>query len=224
MSDNEAHDSDIEEVMDDELEVEDGDAITLVENNDEDSDESDNEDSDDDENIEGEDNDFPINTNNIKNLKGDENVENYFGDEYQIGDIYMEGGMEDDIDDDEFNKFNEESKREYLVDFHPESVSHNYDEIRSLAQVKRNEKNMIVDELHKTLPILTKFEKTRILGKRTMQINSGHRPFVKIDKNVIDSRLIAEIELENKKIPYIIRRTLPNGGAEYWYLRDLEIV
>ena len=33
---------------------------------------------------------------------------------------------------------------------------------------------------------------------------------------------IAEKELEEKKIPFIIRRPLPNGGSEYWKVEDLE--
>lgn len=221
MSDIEGNESDIEEVMDDDLEVEDGEAITLVDNQDSEEEEEEDDIDSEDEDIEGEDTNFPIKTQNIKNLKGDIH-DNYFNEEYQITGDYMSGGA--DMDDDEFNKFNQELKNEYLINFHPESLSHNYDEIRSLAQVKRNNKNIIVDDLHKTPPILSKFERTRILGKRTMQINSGHNPFVKVDRNVIDSRLIAEMELNSKKIPYIIRRTLPSGGAEYWYLRDLEIV
>ena len=31
-------------------------------------------------------------------------------------------------------------------------------------------------------------------------------------------------ELEEKKIPFIIKRPLPNGGCEYWKLADLEIL
>ena len=31
-------------------------------------------------------------------------------------------------------------------------------------------------------------------------------------------------ELEEKKIPFIIRRPLPNGGSEYWNVSDLELL
>ena len=79
-----------------------------------------------------------------------------------------------------------------------------------------------MDELHKTIPILTKYEKTRILGQRTKQIESGGATLVQVPPNVIDSYLIAKLELEQKKIPFIIRRPLPNGGMEYWYVSDLE--
>ena len=41
---------------------------------------------------------------------------------------------------------------------------------------------------------------------------------------MIDGYLIALKELEQKKIPFIIQRPLPNGGCEYWRLTDLEII
>ena len=35
---------------------------------------------------------------------------------------------------------------------------------------------------------------------------------------------IAEEELKQKKIPFIIRRPLPNGASEYWKVKDLEML
>ena len=113
---------------------------------------------------------------------------------------------------------------DYLVNFHPESLIQNYDEIYNLARVVRDLNGVIVDTLHKTLPIMTKYEKTRILGQRAKQINDGATPFVKVQEGVIDGYLIALKELEEKKIPFIIRRPLPNRGSEYWYVEDLEII
>jgi hypothetical protein len=40
----------------------------------------------------------------------------------------------------------------------------------------------------------------------------------------VDGYIIAELELREKKIPFIIRRPIPGGGCEYWSIRDLEIV
>ena len=91
-----------------------------------------------------------------------------------------------------------------------------------MVKVIRDKDGIIVDDLHKTIPFLTKYERARILGQRAKQINSGSTTFVKVPENVIDGYLIAELELKEKKIPFIIRRPLPNGGSEYWSLRDLE--
>jgi DNA-directed RNA polymerase subunit K/omega len=41
---------------------------------------------------------------------------------------------------------------------------------------------------------------------------------------MIDAYLIALKELEEKKIPFIIKRPLPNGVIEYWRISDLEIL
>ena len=139
-------------------------------------------------------------------------------------DDYSSDNDSDLYDEDEFKKLDQELKQDYLLEYHQESKIHNFDEILSLAKVIRDDKNVIIDELHKTIPILTKYEKTRILGERTKQINHGNKPFIDTDENVIDGYLIALKELEEKKIPFIIRRPLPSGGSEYWHLRDLEVI
>ena len=133
-------------------------------------------------------------------------------------------GDDDDEDESKLKKFDKELRENYLVNFHPESLIQNYDEIYNLARVVRDANGVIVDSLHKTLPMLTKYEKTRILGQRAKQINDGATPFVKVPEGVIDGYLIAIRELEEKKIPFIIRRPLPNRGSEYWMVEDLEIV
>ena len=74
------------------------------------------------------------------------------------------------------------------------------------------------------LTYLTKYEQTRILGMRAKQINNGSDVFVTVSDEIIDGFLIAEQELKEKKIPFIIRRPIPNGGSEYWRLEDLEIL
>jgi DNA-directed RNA polymerase I, II, and III subunit RPABC2 len=140
---------------------------------------------------------------------------------------------EDEEDDDEnedkgsseyFQKLKSNVRESYIATYHPESFSHNYDEIQTLSRVVRNSAGIIVDDLHRTIPIMTKYEKTRILGQRAKQINEGAPAFIKIDSTVIDGYLIAVKELEQKKTPFIIRRPLPNGGSEYWRIQDLEIL
>jgi DNA-directed RNA polymerase I, II, and III subunit RPABC2 len=121
-------------------------------------------------------------------------------------------------------KFNKESKNDFIASNHQECLSKNLDEIKDLLDVIRDKNNIIIDELHKTLPILTKYEKTRILGIRVKQLNNGALPYVKIAEDLLDSFIIAEKELKEKKIPFIIQRPLPNNTFEYWKLEDLEIL
>jgi DNA-directed RNA polymerase subunit K/omega len=63
-----------------------------------------------------------------------------------------------------------------------------------------------------------------VIGQRAKQINSGAKAFIKVPENVIDGYLVAELELMQKRIPFIIRRPTPGGGCEYWNLKDLEII
>tara|TARA_Y100000389_G_scaffold107873_2_gene104928 strand:- start:10260 stop:10907 length:648 start_codon:yes stop_codon:yes gene_type:complete len=134
---------------------------------------------------------------------------------------------DDDMDDDDENylqKITSDMKENIVNQYHPELNSHNYDEITSYTKIVRDNYNNIIDPFHKTIPILTKYERARILGQRAKQINSGAKAFVEIDKNIHDGYLIASKELQEKKIPFIVRRPLPNGGSEYWKLEDLEII
>ena len=131
---------------------------------------------------------------------------------------------DEDEDDDYLQKFNEEINKNYIVDNHPECVNVNYDEIIAMAKVVRDDKNNIIDDLHRTIPYLTKYERARILGQRAKQINMGMPAFIKVPENVIDGYLVAEMELTQKRIPFIIKRPIPGGGCEYWKVADLELI
>ena len=141
-----------------------------------------------------------------------------------------EGDDEDYDDDDDdatgenyLQKFSESIKQTVIQDYHQELIQHNYHEIEALVEIQHPADGS-VDPLHRTLPFMTKYEKARILGERAKQINCGAMPFVKVKENVIDGYLIALQELEERKIPFIIKRPLQNGGFEYWRVRDLEIL
>jgi DNA-directed RNA polymerase I, II, and III subunit RPABC2 len=133
---------------------------------------------------------------------------------------------EDEADDDEnyLQKFDESIQQHIIEDFHPELKMHNYEEIEVLSRIVRDPYGNIVDPLHKTLPFLTRYEKARILGERAKQLNAGAKSIIELEANIIDGYLIAMKEFEEKKIPFIIKRPLPNGGCEYWRVSDLEIL
>jgi DNA-directed RNA polymerase I, II, and III subunit RPABC2 len=143
---------------------------------------------------------------------------------YEDNDEEEEEEDDDEEDESYLQKFKSEINKKYLIETHPECVKHNDEEIQILSTVIRDENNQIIDDLHRTLPYLTKYEKTRILGLRTKQINEGAPLFVEIDPSIIDGYIIAEKELMERKIPFIIRRPIPNGGSEYWKVSDLEIL
>lgn len=76
-------------------------------------------------------------------------------------------------------------------------------------------------------PILTRFEKARILGTRALQISMSAPPLLDFeedkDKELTDPLLIAVQELEAKVLPISVRRFLPDGRyqdipLQYLYL------
>ena len=135
--------------------------------------------------------------------------------------------LDDDSDDDDENylqKFGDNLKSNTIADYHPELLSHNNEEVESLSRVVRNEQGIISDHLHRTFPFITKYERARVLGERAKQLNMGAKPMIEVGPDVIDGYLIALAEFEQKCIPFIIKRPLPNGGCEYWKFRDLELI
>ena len=180
---------------------------------------------------EDEENDIALQGGGIDNEEDDDEPmdqkQNYDDDEDDAqGKQHIEKQEDDDDDDDldekYLQKFDIDINTNYISKNHPECLTHNYEEIAILSHIVRDSNNIIIDDFHKTIPFLTKYERARILGQRAKQINSGSRPFVKVPDNVIDGAVIAEIELRQKRIPFIIRRPLPGGGSEYWNVKDLE--
>ena len=187
-----------------------------------------NDDSDDDMDYErtSEDEDIEVkepDTNDGEDEDSENTIEN-------LGIIEDDEDIDDDDDDDEedidesLKKLEKDVDNDIILKHHPEIIQNNYDEILALCKIIRNDKGIIVDDLHKTYPFITKYEYARIIGMRSKQLNNGADPFVKVDRGMIDGYTIALKEMEEKKIPFIIARPLPNGGREYWKLQDLELI
>ena len=74
---------------------------------------------------------------------------------------------------------------------------------------------------NKSPAVLTIYEVPLLIGKRATQLAEGARPLIAVapGNNHID---IAEEELRQKKIPFMIKRTV-GGHVEYWKIEDLEV-
>ncbi len=80
--------------------------------------------------------------------------------------------------------------------------------------------NNLQKKVKHSLPYLTKFERCKILGIRAEQLtNVNVYPLVEITgtENVVE---IAEKELRERKIPFIIRRFFSNGEYEDWKIKE----
>ena len=75
---------------------------------------------------------------------------------------------------------------------------------------------------NKSSNILTKYEKTKILYERVNHLSLGSKPYIN-SKNYTDLYKIALEELNQKKLPYIIKRNIGDKN-EYWKLSDLLIL
>lgn len=71
-------------------------------------------------------------------------------------------------------------------------------------------------------PFITKFEKSKIIGIRANMIERGAKIFVDIPEDRLFSAYkIALLEYEQNKIPFVIKRNLPNNKYEYLVLQEV---
>lgn len=72
-----------------------------------------------------------------------------------------------------------------------------------------------------TSTFLTKYERARILGTRALQLSKNAPPMVVPQPGETDPYKLAERELAARKIPFIVRRYLPDHTYEDWKLSEL---
>ena len=90
-----------------------------------------------------------------------------------------------------------------------------------------NETYTKLEEKKISKPIMTKYELNQIISQRATMIAHGSPPFVKIDFNIksnFELRSIAIKELLEGKLPFIIKRPLPNNKYELYRVKDLDLV
>jgi DNA-directed RNA polymerase subunit K/omega len=121
------------------------------------------------------------------------------------GDEIDEDFLEIDEDEDDFGEETEEVAEAKVI----------------IEKIKDKRAKQIPKSERTSIPILTKYERARLLGIRAQQIDMGCEVLVPVPKGVTDSLDIAHLELQQKKIPLMIRRYLPNGDYEDWELEEL---
>jgi DNA-directed RNA polymerase I, II, and III subunit RPABC2 len=125
------------------------------------------------------------------------------------------GANFDDDDEDEIEDLEESELEEDVVE-----GGSNDDAIQSreLAefQAKLTSREKVYSKLYegnyKTIPILTKFERARVLGVRAAEIANGAPTLVEIG-DLKDPKEIARKELANGCLPFLIGRILPRQNT-----------
>ncbi|KAG4984215.1 hypothetical protein JHK87_028964 [Glycine soja] len=82
------------------------------------------------------------------------------------------------------------------------------------------EEEQPVERPRKTSKYMTKYERARILGTRALQISMNAPVMVELEGET-DPLEIAMKELRERKIPFTIRRYLPDGSYEDWGVDEL---
>ena len=131
---------------------------------------------------------------------------------------YDDDAVEEEIEDESFETSESKSDLNKLFQQHPEIYIPFEEQVKQVLIPSGTK-----DEKHKTRPFLTLYEKTKVLSLRTRQIEEGAKPYIKVPEGMTESYQIALEELKQKKIPFIIKRPLPDGSYEYWRLIDLII-
>ncbi|KAI5837631.1 RNA polymerase, subunit omega/K/RPB6 [Morchella snyderi] len=86
--------------------------------------------------------------------------------------------------------------------------------------IRGKDPKKIPDDKRTTTPYMTKYERARLLGTRALQI-SMNAPVLVDTGGETDPLQIALKELQEKKIPLVVRRYLPDGFYEDWTCDEL---
>jgi len=119
------------------------------------------------------------------------------------------------------------AKTQGLLDQHPE-IWPDYEETVLEKMIIRDPwppvTGAATTSAHTTYPFLTLYERTKVLSLRASQLARGAPPFIDVPEYLTDVYEIAKAELEAKRLPYILKRPLPDGEYEYWRLADLMMI
>jgi len=142
----------------------------------------------------------------VKENKNDDDENNNENDEND------ENDDDDDDDDDNEETMSKKCYKKYV----------SMEDDINLEEIFEDETNITkTDRL--TKPILTKYERVRILSTRIKQLAQGAKPMLK-NYAGLSSKEMAFEELKHKIIPIIIERPVPNVGIEKWKLSELQIL
>lgn len=81
-------------------------------------------------------------------------------------------------------------------------------------------------DTNRSFPVMTRFERAKVLGLRTEQLARGAEPSIPIedDPSSWDPSEVAQRELDAKTLPFVIVRSMPDGTKEMWKIRDLALL
>jgi len=129
------------------------------------------------------------------------------------------------MDDDEIEY--PEVEQEYDEEEYTEDTEELEEELQSEGEEKEeivlDSSDFVENKQRVTSIYLNKYERTKVLGMRALQISLGASPLVDIGE-LTDAYEIALLELRQRKCPFVIRRYLPDHTYEDWKVSELQIL
>ncbi|CAI8614040.1 unnamed protein product [Vicia faba] len=102
----------------------------------------------------------------------------------------------------------------------PDNKNDDIDGLGEPIETEEKEDDQPVERPRRTSKYMTKYERARILGTRALQISMNAPVMVELEGET-DPLEIAMKELRERKIPFTIRRYLPDGSYEDWGVDEL---
>ncbi|KAF2087646.1 RNA polymerase Rpb6 [Saccharata proteae CBS 121410] len=91
---------------------------------------------------------------------------------------------------------------------------------KTVNTVEEVKSKQVAPEDRTTTPYMTKYERARVLGTRALQI-SMNAPILIDPEGETDPLQLAIREMNQNKIPLVVRRYLPDGFYEDWTCEEL---
>lgn len=99
------------------------------------------------------------------------------------------------------------------------------------AEVKpifRTEVAAALSQPRVTRGYFTKYEYTTLVATRAQQLAEGAKPLVELtglkQSDPLFVWTVAKREIEQQKLPFVVRRQLPDGTAEFWSAQEMEVM
>lgn len=147
-------------------------------------------------------------------------------DEPYYDDDEMEG--DEDLEDEEDALEGEEDEadqwKKILEKHHPECRVDYIEDVTEKLPIETISPGTTGTEGHRSPPFLTVYEKTKIIGYRATQLANGAAAYVPVPSHITSVEEIARMELDARRLPFIIKRPMPDGTFEYWRLSDLMVL
>ena len=93
-------------------------------------------------------------------------------------------------------------------------------------EVRPVDRKDVGTEERKTLNYYSKYEYTALLATRAQQLADGARPLVGLEGILPSDPLfvwkVAEREILEQRLPFIVHRRMPDGKSEFWSTQELE--